>query len=446
MDLVEGILRNWVFEIQHYGLIPNANRTYYLMRSQPPFVTDLSRRLYDATKDHPGSKALLKLGIQAAIKEYHCVWVNAPRLDSATGLSKYHPAGVGIPLEVEPGHYDIVIKPFADKHSMSIDEFTRSYNHGNIDEPELEKYLEHDRGVMESGHDTSVRLEGKAANLAIIDLNCLLYKYERDIAVVIDSIFDGKLDIAAEFLVPAITGNDGLSRTWESRAKQRKAAIDKYLWDESQGIYLDYDVVAQQKITSESVTCLWALWSGVASAHQAEMLVSHALPKFEYAGGLVASSESPAQNTSTNGYQWDYPLGWAPHQMLAWDGLARYGYHQEASRLAYRWLHTITKVYVDYGTIFEKYNVTRGRDAHKADAEYGNQGGEFVGYAREGLVIKPVRWSGIFILIYVTKSPTRFGWTNASYVHGLSYLDRYMQRALALCAPYEALAVGKVSG
>jgi neutral trehalase len=34
----------------------------------------------------------------------------------------------------------------------------------------------HDRGVRESGHDTSYRFEKRCASLATIDLNALLYK------------------------------------------------------------------------------------------------------------------------------------------------------------------------------------------------------------------------------------------------------------------------------
>lgn len=73
--------------------------------------------------------------------------------------------------------------------------------------------------------------------------------------------------------------------------------------------------------------------------------------------------------------------------MLAWVGLVRYGYKTEAMRLAYRWLHMITTAFVDYhGTVVEKYDVTRPIDPHRVDAEYGNQGIDFTGVAREGCV------------------------------------------------------------
>lgn len=384
-DLVNGILRNWIFEIQYYGLIPNANRSYLMQRSQPPFLTDLSLRLYTATENNPGARDLLRLCIQAAIKEYHCVWTALPRLDRATGLSKYCPVGgFGIPNEVEPGHFDAVLQPFADRHGLSIEEFTDKFNAALIDEPGLEEYLQHDRAVRESGHDTSTRLDGRAANLAITDLNFCLYKYEKDIARAIEDVFGGRLQITTDFLLPS-SEDDASADTWLQRARDRKDSVNKYLWDEERGSYFDYDVTTRHRINSEAVSCLWALWCGIASPHQAELLVAKALPKFEYHGGLATSSAATSGGVSSHGHQWDYPYGWAPHQMLAWEGLARYGYDAEAARLAYRWLYTILKVFVDYnGAVCEKYDMTRVKDPHKVDVEYGNQGVEFVGYPREG--------------------------------------------------------------
>jgi len=45
----------------------------------------------------------------------------------------------------------------------------------------------------------------------------------------------------------------------------------------------------------------------------------------------------------------------------------------------------MTRAFVDYhGVVVEKYDVTRLRDPHRVDAEYGNQGLDFKGVASEG--------------------------------------------------------------
>jgi neutral trehalase len=42
VDLARGMVDNLVYQVIHYGKILNANRSYYLTRSQPPFLTDMA--------------------------------------------------------------------------------------------------------------------------------------------------------------------------------------------------------------------------------------------------------------------------------------------------------------------------------------------------------------------------------------------------------------------
>lgn len=386
--VVKSILRHFIFEIKHYGKVLNANRSYYLGRAQPPFLTDLALRTYKATNNEPGSKDLLKLAILAAMKEYHNYWMTAPRYDEGTGLTRYRPIGVGIPPEVESTGFDHILEPFAQKHNMTITEVGQAYTNGIIQEPELDVFFLHDRALRESGHDTSNRFVGVCADLATIDLNCLLYRYEKDIAEAIRTVFKDALQVPAEIGAPGqAVDHSESSAFWDSSAKRRKELIDAYLWNEEKGLYFDYNTVTKKQTKHETVTSLWALWCGVASPHQAALLVEKGLPRFECVGGLSSNTETSRGpvNAANPQKQWDYPNGWAPHQILAWDGLKRYGYHKEAERLAYRWLHMITKIFKDYnGTVVEKYDVTQLKSSHRVGAEYGNQGLNFKYAPEEG--------------------------------------------------------------
>src|ERR1700687_3215187 len=49
-DLAKGMVENFFFEIEHYGGVLNANRSYYLTRSQPPFLSSMILAVYDAEK------------------------------------------------------------------------------------------------------------------------------------------------------------------------------------------------------------------------------------------------------------------------------------------------------------------------------------------------------------------------------------------------------------
>lgn len=388
VHLAKSMVQNFCFCIEHYGKILNATRSYYLCRSQPPFLTDMALRVYYEIRNEQGASEFLRTSILAAIKEYHSVWMAEPRYDPVTGLSRYRPEGLGIPPETEPSHFTHILEPYAKKHGVTFKAFVEGYNAGAIKEPELDEYFLHDRAVRESGHDTSYRLEKRCANLATIDLNSLLYKYEKDIGHAIGHIFNDKLSIPAEFCVGSMQpGQIESSSVWDRRAKRRKAAIDKYLWNAEKGMYFDYDTIKMEQSDYESCTTFWAMWAGVSTPSQAAILVQKALPKFEMAGGLVSGTEKSRGKISLNrpNRQWDYPYGWAPQQILAWTGLQRYRFHEEAERLAYKWLFMMTKAFVDFnGVVVEKYDVTRLVDPHRVDAEYGNQGLDFKGVAKEG--------------------------------------------------------------
>jgi len=385
-DLCEAMVKHFCFCIRHYGKILNANRTYYLCRSQPPFLTDMALRVYDRIKHKPNSLQFLKDAILAAIKDYYGTWMSKPRFDPVSGLSRYVPGGLGVPPETEASHFVHVLMPYATKHGMSFDEFVKAYNYGHVYEPELDDYFLHDRAVRESGHDTSYRLEKVAAHLATIDLNSLLYKMECDIARTIRAFFGDKLQIPPEWQAPGQETFE-ISSTWDRRAKKRRLIMEKLMWSEEKGMYFDYNTVKKQQTGYESATTFWAMWAGVATPRQAQLMVEKALPRFEVHGGLVSGTEESRGpvGLSRPNRQWDYPFGWAPQQILAWTGFLRYGYDEEAQRLAYRWLYMCTKAFVDFnGVVVEKYDVTQQISPHKVEAEYGNQGSDFKGVATEG--------------------------------------------------------------
>ena len=180
-------------------------------------------------------------------------------------------------------------------------------------------------------------------------------------------------------------------------------------------LYYDFDYVQDRSSDYVSATTFYPLWAGAASTEQARSLVRRALPLLEMAGGIVGSTEQ-SRGPITPEHplrQWDYPYGWAPHQVLTWLGLTRYGYDELARRLAYRWLYTITVNAVHYnGTVPEKFDVVNR--SHQVFAEYGNVGTKFAYITREG-----------------------FGWTNASYQLGTDLLDPELRSDLDGLIPHE---------
>lgn len=407
LDLAKAMVDNFVYQINHYGKILNANRTYYLTRSQPPFLTSMIRAVYDRMPRTDESRGWLKTALEAAVREYKTVWMGAERL-TQTGLSKYYDSGEGPPSEVEPGHFDAIFARFARARGMDPKQFEEEYRSGTISVPALDDYFKHDRAMRESGHDTSNRLEGICSDLVTVDLNSLLYKIETDIAEVLERAFGGQA---------AMGGTEERSEEWKLRADVRAKRMTELMWNPVRGMFFDYNVRTGLQHEFVSATSLYPLWAGLAEEYQARMVVDSMLPLLEMVGGLVSTTKESRGPVTVDrpARQWDFPNGWAPHQVLAWVGLKRYGYNRKAQRLAYRWLFMITRGAVDFhGTVPEKFDVNTM--THAVFAEYGNVGTTFSYITREG-----------------------FGWMNASYQVGLALLDAEQREKLELLTPPDQL-------
>jgi alpha,alpha-trehalase len=46
VDLARGMVENFFYEIENYGAVLNANRTYFLTRSQPPLLSSMIRAVF----------------------------------------------------------------------------------------------------------------------------------------------------------------------------------------------------------------------------------------------------------------------------------------------------------------------------------------------------------------------------------------------------------------
>ncbi len=400
VDLAKAMVDNFCYQITHYGKILNANRSYYLTRTQPPFLSSFIREVYEA--DPSIGKEWLANVLKIAIQEYGTVWMQAPRL-TENGLNRYYAQGIGIPPETEDGHFDDVLSVFAkdasrtdnDGKPLSIKTYAKQYQSGEIKEPKLDTYFTHDRSLRESGHDTSWRLDDICANLNVVDVNSLLYKYEHDFGYLIDTYFSGVLD-------------KHLSDYWFAKAHKRVERMNALMWNEEAGQYFDYDFAKKEQTFFESASNYMPLWAGACSKDQAQKLLDTLMSSLKEKGGIAGSSRKMNAQVPEEAVQrqWDYPNGWAPHQMMIWGGLKKNGFDLELQELIYRWLWMITKNAVDYnGTIPEKYDVVDC--THKVYAEYGNVGTEFD---------------------YITTSG--FGWMNASYQYGLSLLSKDLRSNL----------------
>jgi alpha,alpha-trehalase len=372
LDLAQGMVENFFFEIEHYGAVLNANRTYYLTRSQPPFLTSMILAVYEAQKaaGHE-DRAWLEKAYGYAARDYG-LWTREPHLAGSTGLSRYYDFGNGPApesLKDETGHLTQVAAYFLGHpgggrgylvpaksgdasqerlgplFGLQVCDTTTSMARSDCASAGsaalISDYYKGDRAMRESGYDISFRFGPFGAathHYAPVCLNSLLYKTEEDLALMSD-----------------LLGHKKEAVDWRRRADDRKERIQNYLWDAKRGLYFDYDFEKQLQSSYEYVTTFLPMWTGIATPEQARAIMKN-LAVFEKPGGLVMSPYE-------SGGQWDYPYAWAPNQLLADEGIRRYGFKDEADRVSYEFLSTVAENFRRDGTIREKYNaVTRSSE------------------------------------------------------------------------------------
>ena len=227
----------------------------------------------------------------------------------------------------------------------------------HLTEQDSKKIYRHLRAGAESGWDFSSRWFKKTESFASIhttdiipvDINCLLLHLE---------------EIISEAYQLA---KNSAATKYQSLAAKRKAAIQKYCWDDEQHFYVDYDALAGKQKTGLTIAAAFPLFFKIADQKQANDIVSVIGEKFLCSGGLVTTLKKTGQ-------QWDAPNGWAPLQWMAIKGLENYGYYELAKEIAQKWIRLNTDVFKRTGKLMEKYNVV---DTHleAGGGEYPGQDG-----------------------------------------------------------------------
>lgn len=408
--LGKGMVDNFLFEIEHYGGVLNANRTYYLTRSQPPFLTSMIRAVYEnpasfaATPEgRAEARTWLARAFTLAEKDYS-TWTRPEHKAGVTGLARYFDYGSGpVPEQADDSGYyiDVLRWLVAHPHAGGDSFLVKGPEHPDAAESARLKltscdvhasvvcmrawfagyrltrdfYLG-DRAMRESGFDPSFRFgpfDGATHHYAPVCLNSLLYRYERDMQH-----------------LALLLGKPNDAQRWQRRSKARAAAMQRSLWREKEGVFADYDFVRHQSSTYAYISSLYPLWAGVATREQAQQIVAK-LNLFERPGGLSMSN-------TNSGMQWDEPFGWAPTNWIAVAGLDATGFRDDTLRLARKWNSTVDTGFAHDGTIREKYNVVSGDANVHVSAGY-------------------------------TTNEIGFGWTNAVYLKMKQIIDDAAQRA-----------------
>lgn len=305
---------NVLYMIERFGFMKNSNRFYHAGLCQPPFASRMVRDTFEYYKD----KTWLYGAFNTLKKEYN-FWMTERM--TPIGLNQYRGKNTDKPVDVKAGDF-----------------INRACNGQHPEDLTLEQVVDHYMICCESGWDCNPRWGFKGYNFVQVELNSLLYDWEKNMAY-----FSEILGMGEE-------------KKWEEAAAKRKELMFKYLLNKD-GILIDYDFVNDKHSEILSSASLYPMFVGLAEKEDAAKMVEN-MARFEVDYGLASCEYN--KYSDTHSFQWNYPIGWACQQQLAVKALDNYGYKEEAKRVALKYKTLIEKVYDETGQLWEKYNVVEG--------------------------------------------------------------------------------------
>ncbi len=198
------------------------------------------------------------------------------------------------------------------------------------------------RSAAASGWDFSSRWMDNPQQLATIrttsivpvDLNALMFHLEKTLA-----------------RASKASGDSAGATQYDALANARQQAIEKYLWNDKEGWYADYDLKSHKVRNQLTAAALFPLYVNAASRERATKVAAAAESRLLKPGGLTTT-------TVNSGQQWDAPNGWAPLQWVAVEGLQNYGQQKIAMEVTWRFLTNVQHTYDSKQKLVEKYDVS----------------------------------------------------------------------------------------
>lgn len=329
-DIVENMIKNCAYMIRKFGFIPNGNRTYLLSRSQPPFFSHMVKLL----ASHKKRNITMLEYIPYILSEYR-FWIRGNRsFDKDQDIR-------AIQRVIRMPDGGMLCRYFDDKQTPRPESLREDLETAKNAHKNSTKLYVDIRAGAESGWDFSSRWFHEPNDITTIhttdivpvDLNCLLYHMEITIAETYHLMHQPILE-----------------RKFLRLAEQRKQSIRKYLWDDKEKFFVDYDFIKQNPTGRMTLSAVFPLFVKLATPAQAKAVANRIEKDFLKKGGLVTT-------LLDTGQQWDSPNGWAPLQWVAIQGLREYGYYKLADKIKRAWIKTCVGVYESQGKMVEKYNV-----------------------------------------------------------------------------------------
>lgn len=338
-----GVIENLLDDVRSFGFVPNGGRAYYLDRSQPPLLTEMVLALHAAEPN----TTWLSSALPALEREYE-FWMDPTR-------------GHVINVTREPDDRLLHLNIYASSastprpESYAEDVATADEAAQRLGRP-VEDVYRSLRSAAETGWDFSSRWFGTGSTSALmdlgsvntsavvpVDLNAIMYRVERGIADIHQTIGGGSV----------------APRRYRKKAADRLRAMNHLLWETGRG-YRDFRLDTGKGSDVVSVSDFAApLWAGITGPESEE--VASTVARLQDSGVLQAGGA--ATTTTHSSQQWDFPNAWAPLQLMLIEGLEQLGPDSEALELARElasvWVDSCLAAWQAKGFMYEKYDATK---------------------------------------------------------------------------------------
>lgn len=330
-ETARGMIKNFVYMVEHYGFVPNGGRVYYLLRSQPPMLTSMVYEFYKAT----GDAAFVRQMLPALVNEYK-FW-------TSRRSTQYRESATLFQYKVDMKNP----RPESYREDMELVQHLTSST-------DKERVWSNIASAAETGWDFSSRWfahEGVSANriasvrtwsIVPVDLNAFMCMNSWMLA----ELFK-------------IKGDQTKSLLYEARYLQAKMLMKQMHWNETDGVWYDYDLEQHRHVDAYYISNALPLFAHCYDDQNETV----PLRVYEYMKAIGAFNSTKGIPTSfiQSDQQWDSVNSWPPmvHMIIEGFRTSPSAFLRDfAEQLASQWLRTNFQAFQATDAMYEKYDCT----------------------------------------------------------------------------------------
>lgn len=359
----KNMIKNLGFMVDNYGFVPNGGRVYYMTRSHPPLLTPMVYDYYIATGDIDFVNSMLP----TLEKEYN-FWLSnrnrgLMRSQSSIRYFQYRASMKSPRPESYREDYELAANLSAEAREMVWSNIASAAETG---------WDFSTRWFAQNGPQKHYMQSIRTWSIIPVDLNAFMCMNTRQLA----SLYE-------------ITGDRNRESLYRSRYKQIQQAIHDIHWNETDGIWYDFDIDENAHVKQYYLSNVLPLFAKCYDKDATPQRVYNYLKR----EGATNFTKGVPTSGVNSGQQWDSVNAWPPLVHMTIEGFRTSGDPKMAvvaKEMAEQWLRSNYKAFIHSHAMYEKYNVT------ESSQSFAGSGGEY-------------------------EVQTGFGWTNGVILDLLSH-------------------------